>query len=62
MDFENSCLNTWVDEIPQGPTRVDDPDWSAHMRAEIENSDTTWEIYEAWVRDGNGDEWFVEEA
>ncbi len=62
MDFENYCLKKWDREIPQGPTRVDDPAWSAHMRAEIEDSDTTWAIYEAWVRDGHGDEWFFDES
>jgi len=61
-DLENSCLDSWVDEIPQGPTRVDDPEWSEHVRATIEYSDTTWAVYAAWVRAGHGDEWFFDES
>ena len=60
MDFENSCLDSWVDEIPQGPTRVDDPEWSEHVRAAIEDYSISFKIYEAWVRAGHGDEWFFE--
>ena len=66
-DFENSCLDKWDDEIPQGPTRVDDPEWSEYMRAmfqdsDRDDSDTIWAIYEAWVRDGYGGERFYEES
>ena len=62
MDLENYCLGTWHRQIPQGTMRVDDPAWSAHMRVAIEDSSITWEIYAAWVRAGNGDEWYIEES
>ena len=64
MDLENYCLGKWDSRqgIPQGPTRVDNPAWREFMKSEILDSDTTWEIYEAWVREGNGDEWFFEEG
>ena len=66
-DFENYCLCKWDNEIPKGPARIDDPEWSEYMRAEFQDSDrddsdTTWAIYEAWVRDGYGGERFYEES
>ena len=41
MDFEKSCLDTWVHDTPKGPTRIHDSEWSDHVRAAIEYSDTT---------------------
>ena len=68
LDFENYALSTWYalsfvafPHIPQGPTRVDNPAWSAHIQTELVDSGTTWEIYSAWVRNGGGDDCFFEE-
>ena len=59
LDFENWCLqHCWHGEIPKGPGRIENPEWAAMMRKECEESDTTFERYCAWVRQGGGDEWF----
>ena len=59
LDFENWCLQyCWHGEIPKGPGRIENPEWAAMMRKECEESDTTFERYCAWVRQGGGDEWF----
>ena len=63
LDLENYCLGKWDARqgIPQGPTRIDNPAWRAHMQTELVDSDTTWDIYAEFVRGGGGDEWFFEE-
>ena len=64
MDFENWCLERWDARqgIPTGPLRYKDEAWAAHMKKHIENSDVKgFEAYAAWVSEGNGDEWFVDD-
>ncbi len=60
MDFENYVLTLWDarNGIPTGPQRFEDEAWAALMKTQLEFSDTCWDEYVAWVRDGGGDEWF----
>ena len=63
MDFENWCLGKRWDSrmgVPKGPQRIEHPEWAAMMKRECQDSDTTWEEYCEWVRQGGGDEWFQE--
>ncbi len=46
---------------PKGRERYKDPDWERTMKSELETSDTNWEAYVEWVKDGGGDEWFHED-
>ena len=63
MDFENWCLSLWDSRqgIPFGCRRYENEAWAELMRRNLEDSDTTWEEYVEWVKQGNGDEWFCEE-
>ena len=64
MDFENWCLQHCWDarkEIPVGPNRYAHPEWSAMIKRECENSDTTFQEYCEWCKAGGGDDWFQEE-
>ena len=57
MDFENWVLTLWDLEIPTGPRRYENETWAALMQSELEFSDTCWEEYVEWVKQGGGDEW-----
>ena len=60
MDFENYALELYMKKPPVGITRYKDKEWEMHMKAVIEDSDTTWDKYVAWVKSGGGDDWFQE--
>ena len=62
MDFENYVLSRWDLEIPTGPRRYMNETWAALMQSNLEFSDTCWEEYVEWVKQGGGDEWFVMDA
>ncbi len=62
MDFENWVLTLWDLEIPTGPRRYENEAWAALMQSNLEFSDTCWEEYVEWVKQGGGDEWFVMDA
>ena len=64
MYFENWCLGKRWDSrkgVPKGPQRIENPEWAAMMKQECQDSDTTWEEYCEWVRQGGGDEYFQED-
>ena len=61
MDFENYALELYMKKPPIGITRYKDKEWEMHMKAVIEDSDTTWDKYVVWVKAGGGDEWFQED-
>ena len=61
MDFENWCLGKRWDSrkgIPKGPKRYENTEWAEMIKKECEDSDTTFEEYCSWCRQGGGDEWF----
>ncbi len=64
MDFENYVLSLWDARqgIPTGLRRYKNEGWAKLMKSNLEDSDTCWEEYVAWVDSGGGDEWFEEEA
>ena len=59
-DYENWLLSRFDSRpgIPEGMERLTDQRWVDHVKADIVNSDFTWEQYEAHVKAGDGDEWF----
>ena len=61
MDFENYVLSKWDSRqgIPTGPRRYENKAWAELMKSNLEDSDTTWDIYIRWVSEGGGDEWFM---
>ena len=61
-DYENWLLERYSGRVPQGLERLTDPQWTAHVRADLPHSDFTWEQYAAYVEAGGGDEWFHMEA
>ena len=63
MDFENSCLEHWYDDIPKGPTRYDHPLWARMIKGQVypHHSDVDWFEYCEWVKNGGGDEWFFDD-
>ena len=61
MDFENYALRRYAKETPTGLKRYRVNDWKIHMKAALEYSDTTWDEYVLWVKNGGGDEWFQED-
>ena len=44
------------DGIPEGFERLTNKRWVDHVKADIVNSDFTWEQYEAHVKAGDGDD------
>ena len=74
LDFENSLIREWqLDadrihmskdelgmELPQGPTRWEDPEWAAVVQRNVfpHHSDVDWAEYKEWVERGYGDFWF----
>ena len=62
MDFENWVLKHWDARqgIPTGPRRYENQEWAKLMKRNLEDSDTSWDEYVEWVRQGGGDEWFQE--
>ena len=63
MDFENWVLARWDSRqgIPTGPRRHENEAWAELMKSNLEDADTCWEEYVAWVAQGGGDEYFQEE-
>ena len=59
-DYENWLLERFDGRVPQGMERLTDKKWTDHVRADLPDSDFTWEQYEAHVNAGMGDEWFFE--
>ena len=64
MDFENWVLTLWDarNGIPTGPRRHENEAWAALMQSNLEFSDTCWDEYVEWVKQGGGDEWFMMDA
>ena len=62
MDYENWLLQRFSGRVPQGLERLTDPQWTAHVRADLPHSDFTWEQYKVFVEAGGGDDWFHMEA
>ena len=61
LDFENWVLeNRWTGEPPKGPERYLHPEWARVMQHACEDSDCSWPTYCEWVRQGGGDDWFVD--
>ena len=61
MDFENYALRSYAKKHPTGVARYIVKDWKKHMKAAMEDSDTTWDAYVLWVKNGGGDEWFQDD-
>ena len=61
-DYENWLLDRYSGRVPQGLERLTDPQWTAHVRADLPRSDFTWEQYVRYVEAGGGDDWFHMEA
>ena len=65
MNLENSCLADFGqgDNYPRGPERYKDKEWAAFMKKQVypHHSDVDWTEYCEWVRQGGGDEWFIED-
>jgi hypothetical protein len=64
MDWENWLLARFDcrSGIPVGLERLSHPAWKDHVLNDLSNSDSpTWEEYEAYVRAGEGDEWFFDQ-
>ena len=61
-DYENWLLERYSGRVPQGLDRLTDPQWTAHVKADLPHSDFTWEQYAAYVEAGGGDAWFHMEA
>ena len=63
-DYENYLLECFDARagVPRGMERLSDERWVAHVRADLPDSDFTWEQYEAYVRAGLGDDWFFHMA
>ena len=57
-EYEKWLLERYSGHVPQGLDRLTDPQWTAHVRADLPHSDFTWEQYVAHVEAGGGDEWF----
>ena len=59
-DYENWLLSRYDSRpgIPEGLARLTDQRWVDHVKADLPNSDFTWEQYEAHVKAGDGDDWF----
>ena len=62
-DYENWLLSRYDSRlgIPFGMERLTDERWVDHVKADIPNSDFTWEQYEFHVKSGFGDEWFFDQ-
>ncbi len=60
MDFENWALQRYAKKTPVGLERYKVDDWKIHIKAALEDSDTSWDEYVSWVKLGGGDEWFQE--
>ena len=61
MDLENWLLARYDcrGSVPMGLERLTDEAWVAHVKNDLSQSDSpTWGEYEAYVRAGEGDEWF----
>ena len=63
LDFENWALRRWASSqgIPTGPERFKVRAWADHMKDALQDSDTSWDEYCAWVQSGGGDDWFQED-
>ena len=63
MDTENWILRRWDSRqgIPKGPRRFENDAWATLVKTCLEDSDTCWDEYCAWVQAGYGDEWFQPE-
>ena len=63
MDFENYALRRWAANqgIPTGPERFKVKAWADHMKEALEDSDTSWPEYVAWVQSAGGDDFFQED-
>ena len=64
MDWENWLLARYDFRkgIPVGLERLSHPAWREHVLEDISKSDwPTWDAYTAYVRNGEGDEWFFDQ-
>ena len=70
MDFENECLVHFQQDrqgadtpYPKGPERYKDKEWAKFIKTQVypHHSDVDWSEYVAWVKAGQGDEWFTGE-
>ena len=66
MDWENSCLEDgWHSGMfhPVGTKRHENPEWAAMIQSRCFpfTTEIDWHEYKAWVENGGGDEWFVQD-
>ena len=63
MDWENWLAGRWRGgDLPAGLERLSHPAWVHHVLEDLAKSDSpTWEEYEAYVKAGEGDEWFFDQ-
>ena len=67
MEFENSCVTDFNSKYPgqqrpTGPERYKNKQWATIIKEQVypHHSDVDWNEYQHWVRQGGGDEWFIE--
>ena len=63
MDMENEALKKWEDEIPRKLERIKNKKWLKHIEKYVDRCnglEYAMNLYKKWVKNGGGDEWFVD--